>query len=73
MAIGSAAAAPSFAAFGFAVRTFLAPDLYFFFFGALDASLAHLSVVLNLCLRKLSIFPEDNVEAQADYAQAYKY
>jgi hypothetical protein len=73
MAIGSAAAAPSFAAFGFAVRTFLAPNLYFFFFSALDASLAHFPVVLDLCLRELTVLPEYDVEAQAEYAERHKH
>ena len=71
--IGSAASAASFAALRLAVRTLLAPDLYFFFFGALDAPLAHLSVVLDLGFRKLSVLPEDDVEAESYYAKAYKY
>ena len=51
-----------------AVLVFLAPKFYFFFFSALDASFAHLLVVLNLGFRKLSVLPEDYVEAQAEYA-----
>ena len=73
MAIGSATAAPSFAAFGFAVRTFLAPNLYFFFFSALDASLAHLSVVLDLGFRELAVLPEDDVETESEYAERHQY
>ena len=72
MTISSATAAPSFAAFGFAVRTFLAPNLYFFFLGALDASLAHLSVVLDLGLRELAVLPEDDVETESEYAKAHQ-
>ena len=37
-------------------------------FNALYSSLAHLPIVLNLSFRKLSVLPEDYVEAQAEYA-----
>ena len=61
---GSAASASSFiAGHGFAVGTFLAPYFHFFFFGALDASFAHLPVVLYLSFRELAVLPEDDVEA----------
>ena len=55
-----------------AVLVLLAPKFYLFFLCALDASLAHLDIVLYLGLRKLSVLPEDDVEAQADYAQGHK-
>ena len=51
-----------------AVLVFLAPKFYFFLLGTFDASLAHLLVVLDLCLRKLAVLSEDDVEAQAEYA-----
>ena len=63
MASGAATAATVFAALRFAVGAFLAPNFYFFFLGALDAPLAHLPVVLNLCLRELAVLPEDDIEA----------
>ena len=56
-----------------AVGVLLSPKLYFLFLGALDAPFAHLHIVLYLCLRELSVLPEDDVEAQAEYAQAHKY
>ena len=55
-----------------AVLVLLAPKFYFFFLCALDASLSHLPVILDLCFRELAILPEDDVEAQAEYAQAHK-
>ena len=73
MAIGSARRASAVAALRLAVRTFLAPNLYFFFFSALDASLAHLSVVFNLSLRELAVLSEDDVEAKSENAEAYQY
>ena len=70
---GSAASASSFVAgYWSAVLIFLAPYLHFLFLGALDASLAHLPVVLYLRFRKFSIFPEYDIEAEADHAEAYK-
>ena len=57
---------------GVAVLVFLAPKFYFFFFCALDASFAHLLVVLNLRFGELSVFPEDYVETQTEYAKAYE-
>ena len=45
------------------VLVLLAPNFYFFFLGALDTPLAHLPVVLYLSLRKLSVLPEDDIEA----------
>ena len=56
-----------------AVLVLLAPKFYLFFLGALDASLAHLHVVLDLCFRELSVLPEDDVEAKAEYAEPDKY
>ena len=55
------------------VLVFLAPKFHFFFLGALDSSLAHLLVVLNLCFRELSVLPEDDVEAKSEYAERYKH
>ena len=69
VATRTATCASSFVAgYRVAVLVFLAPKFYFFFFSALDASFAHLLVVLNLGFRKLSVLPEDYVEAQAEYA-----
>ena len=56
-----------------AVRILLAPKLYLIFFSTLDASLAHLLVVFDFCLRKLSVFPEDNIETQTEDAQSDEY
>ena len=56
-----------------AVLVLLAPKFHFFFLGALDASLAHLLVVLDLCFRELSVLPEDDVEAKSEYAERYKH
>ena len=56
-----------------AVLVFLAPKFYFFLLGTFDASLAHLLVVLDLCLRKLSFLPEDDVEAKTEDAKSYEY
>ena len=69
MAIGSATSASAVAALRLAVRTLLAPNLYFFLLCALYASLAHLSVVLDLCFRKFSVFPEDDIEAESENAE----
>ena len=55
-----------------AVLVLLAPKSYLFFLRALDASLAHLLVVLDLCFRELTVFPEDDVEAKSEYAERYK-
>ena len=57
---------------GIAVLVLLAPQFYFILLGTLDASLAHFPVVLYLCFRKLSVLPEDDVEAQAEYAKCDK-
>ncbi len=51
-----------------AVLVLLAPKFHFLFLGALDASLAHLLVVLDLSLRELAVLPEDDVEAKSEYA-----
>ena len=56
-----------------AVLVLLAPKSYLFFLGALDAPLAHLLVVLDLCFRELSVLPEDDVEAKSEYAEPDKY
>ena len=53
-----------------AVPVFLAPKLYLILLGALDAPLAHLDIILDLCFRKLSVLPEDDVEAQSEYAES---
>ena len=55
------------------VRILLAPKLYFIFFGAFDTPFAHFDVVLDLSLRKLSVLPENDIEAKAEDAQTYKY
>ena len=71
---GTATSASSvIAGHGVAVLVFLAPKFYFFLLGTLDASLAHLLVVLDLCLRKLSVLPEDDVEAKTEDAKSYEY
>ena len=46
-----------------AVGVLLSPKLYFLFLCALDTALAHLDIVLYLRLRKLSVLPEDDIEA----------
>ena len=58
---------------GIAVLVLLAPQFYFILLGALDASLAHLDVVLDLCFRELTVLPEDDVEAQSEDAQSDKH
>ena len=71
-AVGAARGTSSIAALRLAIGAFLAPHLYFIFFGTLDTSFAHLPVVLDLRFRKFAVFPEDDVEAESEYAQAYK-
>ena len=73
MAVGATRGAAALAALRFAVGAFLAPYFHFFLLGALDAPIAHLPVVLDLGLRKLSVLPEDDVETEADHAEADKY
>ena len=69
----SATSASAFiAGYRVAVLVLLAPKSYLFFLGALDASLAHLLVVLDLCFRELAVLPEDDVEAKSEYAERYK-
>ena len=58
----------AFSADRVAVLVLLAPKSYFFFLGALDPSLAHLLVVLDLSLRELAVLPEDDVEAKSENA-----
>ena len=66
----STTSAPAFVAGDrVAVLVLLAPKFYLFFLCALDASLAHLLVVLYLRLRELAVLPEDDVEAQTEYAE----
>ena len=70
----TATCASSFiAGYRVAVLVLLAPKFHFFFLGALDAPLAHLLVVLDLCFRELAVLPEDDVEAKSEYAERYKY
>ena len=70
---GSATSASSFiAGYRIAVHVLLAPKLHLLFLGAFDASLAHFLVVLDLCLRKLSVLPENDVEAQTEYAKRHE-
>ena len=74
IATRTATCASSFiAGYRVAVLVFLAPKFYFIFLRTLDASLAHLPVVFNLSLRKLSVLPEDDVEAKSEYAEPDKY
>ena len=73
MAVGSARRTSTVATLRLSVRTLLAPNFYFFFFSALDASLAHLSVVFNLGLRELAVLSEDDVETKSENAEAYQY
>jgi hypothetical protein len=70
--VASAAAATAFTALRLAVGAFLAPKLYFIFLGALDASLLHFTIVFDLCLRKFTIFSEDDVETQTENTKCYK-
>ena len=70
---GTATSASSVTAgYRLSVIVLLAPYFYFFFLRALDAPLAHLSVILDLRFRELSVFPEDDVEAHSEYAKCYK-
>ena len=63
----AAASAPAFVAgYGIAVLVLFAPKFHFFLLGALDASLAHLLVVLDLSLRKLTVLPEDDIETETE-------
>lgn len=73
MAVRAAGRAAAVATLRLAVRAFLAPNFQFFFFSALDASLAHLSVVFNLSLRELAVLSEDDVEAEPKNAETYQY
>ena len=57
---------------GIAVLILLAPKFHLFFLGALDSSLAHFNIVLDLSFRKLSVLPEDDVEAKSEYAKSDK-
>ena len=72
-AVTSAAAAATFAARRFAVWAFLTPKFNFIFFGTFYTSLAQLPVVFNLSFRKFSVLSEDDVEAQAEDTESYKY
>ena len=70
----STSSTPSFiAGYRVAALILLAPKFHFFFLGALDAPLAHLLVVLDLCFRELAVLPEDDVEAKSEYAERYKH
>ena len=51
----------------------LAPKLDFILLSALDASFAHLDVVLDFSFRELSVLPENDVEAQTKDAKSDKY
>ncbi len=73
VAVLAAGGAAAFIADRGAVRVFPAPEFHLLLLGALDAPLAHLPVVLNLSLRKLPVLSEDDVEAEAEYAEADKY
>ena len=65
-------ATTAFTALRLAVGAFLAPKLYFIFLGALDASLLHFTIVFDLCLRKFTIFSEDDVETQTENTKCDK-
>ena len=56
-----------------AILILLAPKLDFILLSALDASFAHLDVVLDLSLRELAVLPEDDVEAKSEHAKSDKY
>ena len=70
--VATATAATAFTALRLAVGAFLAPKLYFIFLGALDASLLHFTIVFDLCLRKFTIFSEDDVETQTENTKCDK-
>ena len=55
------------------VLILLSPKLDLVFLCALDASFAHFDIVLYLSLRKLSVLPEDDVEAKSEDAESDKY
>ena len=57
----------------FVAVVFLAPDFLFFHFGALDSPFAHFFVVLNFGIGEFSVFSEDYVEAEKEYAQSQYY
>ena len=68
------ASTPAFVAgYRVAVLILLAPQLYLILLGALDASLAHLDVVLDLRFREVSVLPEDDVETESEHAESDKY
>ena len=53
-----------------AVLVFPAPKLNLLFLRAFDTSLAHFLIVLYFSLRKLSVFPENDVEAKSEDAKS---
>ena len=55
------------------ILVLLPPKLYLVFFGALDASFAHLDIVLDFSFRELSVLPENDVEAQTKDAKSDEY
>ena len=69
---GTAPASAFVAGHRVAVLVLLAPKLYLFLLGALYAPFAHFLVVLYLCFRKFSVFPEDDVEAKAEHTKRYQ-
>ncbi len=73
MAILTAGGTSAFVADRCAVRVLLAPKFHFLLLGALDAPLAHLPVVLDFSFRKVTVLPENDVEAHPEDAEAYKY
>ena len=70
MAVRTTGRTTTLTAYRLAVLVLFAPNFYFFFFCALDTSLAHLSVVFDFGLRKFSVLPEDDVEAETENAQS---
>ena len=69
---GTASTSAFVTGYRIAILIFLAPQLYFILLGALDTPLAHLDIVLDLSLRKLSVLPEDDVETESEHAEPDK-
>ena len=70
---GAASASSFVAGYRIAVLVLLTPNLYLLLLGTLDAPLSHLLVVLDLSFRKLSVLPEDDVEAKSEDAKSDEY
>ena len=72
MAVCTACGTSAFITFRGTVSFLGTPKFHLLFLCAFYTSLTHFSVVLNLGLSKLSVFPEYDVEAQSEYAKSYK-